>query len=146
VYVDTDGSRTLTSRDIPINGVKIDLTCTTIFGEVVTLSTTTAGYGNYAFEGLTPGTCTVTEQQPADLGTVVENPGSKGGTAGGNRIADVTLVAGDRAIANNFGESPGELPATGSLSSTPIGLGLVFVGLGLLALAFERRRVFAAAR
>ena len=141
VYVDRDGSGTRTPADQPIAGVTLTLTGTDVFGNVVTRTTTTDADGAYSFGDLRPGTYTVTETQPTSYANRVENPGSKGGTAGANVLANVVLGAGDTAQANDFGEGVLRLPTTGAsvLRALELASGLVLLG-GVLLIARRPRR------
>ena len=94
----------------------------------------TAGTG---FTNLVPGTYTVVEMQPAGWtdGKDSVGVGASGGlgTAGNDVINNITLVAGDAATENNFGE---RRPADGAASiPTPSewGMFLLSVLLGWMA-------------
>jgi uncharacterized repeat protein (TIGR01451 family) len=103
----------------PIEGVTVTLTGTDILGNPVSTTTTTNGTGAYKFEGLLPGTYTVTETQPSayvdgkdSVGTVAGTPvGSLGGFAPTvDQVKSVVLGAGENSVQNNFAElSPAKL-------------------------------------
>ena len=112
VFVDVDGSNTLTEADTPINGVTLTLTGTDAFGNPVTATTTTTA-GAYSFPNLAPGTYAVTETQPAGYGngptlrgTVNTTPT---GTVGTDTVTGITLAAGQTGIDYNFGEVVGAI-------------------------------------
>ncbi|MGL5910559.1 MAG: SdrD B-like domain-containing protein, partial [Phycicoccus sp.] len=75
------------------------------------LTATTDAAGNYAFADLPAGFYSVRQVQPAGFLDGIDTPGSLGGVAGqgaadADRIARITLPAGQNAVANNFAELP----------------------------------------
>ncbi|WP_168218790.1 SdrD B-like domain-containing protein [Limnoglobus roseus] len=87
--------------DTPIGVVTITLTDA---NGVVVATTKTNGDGFYQFTGLTPGTYTISETQPAGLLDGLDTPGTLGGSSPANDKLTVTLVANDDGQNYNFGE------------------------------------------
>ncbi len=96
----------------PIESVTITLTGTDDLGAPVTLSTTTAADGTYLFEGLRPGTYTITETQPAAYGDGGETAGTAGGTVANDSISNIVLGSGDTETGYDFDETRGSLTGT----------------------------------
>lgn len=103
VYIDRDGSGTLSAGDAGIEDVTMQLTGTDHLGNSVNTSTTTDADGEYAFTGRRPGTYTLTEVQPAGYRNGrVTHPS---GTLIGHAIHNVTLSMGqNNTYVANFGE------------------------------------------
>ncbi|TPW09188.1 MAG: hypothetical protein FD127_4219, partial [Acidimicrobiaceae bacterium] len=68
---------------------------------------TTAADGSYSFTGLTAGTYTLTETQPANFGDGKDTAGSLGGsTAVDDVIGNIAVAIGKNGTDYNFGERP----------------------------------------
>jgi SdrD B-like domain len=105
VYVDSDDNGVFGPSEEPISGVTVTLTGTTTDGKTVTLTASTDASGTYRFVDLAPGTYTVTQTQPgAPYEDGKDTVGTKGGTVSNDRVAGITIAAGQTASANNFGE------------------------------------------
>ena len=85
-------------------GVTVTLTGTNDLGDTISLSTTTAANGSYAFDGLRPGTYAVAATTPTGYLTGKATPGTDGGTVDEGQITSVALSPGLWASANDFGE------------------------------------------
>jgi uncharacterized repeat protein (TIGR01451 family) len=107
VYLDVDNSGTRNTGDLPIEGVRIGLSCTDDLGQTVSLTTTTLADGSYLFTGLRPGTCTVSETQPTAYADGADNLGTgpdEPGVTGPDVHREIVLGAGDAGINYDFGE------------------------------------------
>jgi uncharacterized delta-60 repeat protein len=97
-----------------IAGVTITLTGTDFLGHAVSLSQATDADGTYVFQGLLPGSYTITEvQQPAGYTPGIDSVGTAGGTVSGAQFT-VALPAGVDGLNYNYGEQPA---ATGAIKS-----------------------------
>lgn len=112
--------------EIGIGGVKITLTGTDDLGNAVSLETTTATDGTFSFEGLRPGTYTLTEPtQPTGTANGITTAGTVDGTSSGtatpvtttpSAIATIDLsVPGSASVDNLFGELPTNSGITGKV-------------------------------
>jgi len=120
VFCDADLSGTYTTGDETLAGVGVVLTGTTLSGQNITLSTTTAADGTYSFTNLSAGSYKIVEAEPA--GHVDARNYAAIGTAGGIRsqasaagpdtVAGITLT-GQNAIGYDFAEV-----SLGSISGT----------------------------
>jgi uncharacterized delta-60 repeat protein len=105
-----DGQVDFGEQGIPC--VPITLTGTDFLGNPVSLGQYTDADGTYVFQGLLPGTYTITEtQQPAGYTPGITSVGTGGGTVSGAQFT-VNLAAGEDAMNYNYGERPA---ATGSI-------------------------------
>ncbi|RSZ35995.1 MULTISPECIES: SdrD B-like domain-containing protein [unclassified Variovorax] len=105
VYQDADYSGTASAGDPGIAGVTVTLTGTDMYGNPVSLTTTTAAStGNYAFNNLTPGTYTLTETQPAGFADGSDAAGTAGGTAGNDVVSAIALRSNVTGTGYDFGE------------------------------------------
>ena len=104
VYFDNDASGTLSTNDLPLGGVTVNLLNSA--GTVIQTTTTLAN-GTYLFTGLTAGSYGVSEVQPALYSQGTDTPGSVGGSVTAvDVIAGANLPAGVAAVSYNFGEVP----------------------------------------
>lgn len=109
VYHDLDDDGLRGPSDPGIEGVTL-----TLEGPV-TATAVTDSEGHYSFEGLPPGEYTVTESHPAGWIDASDTPGTHGGNAGDDYIADIVLAPGDSAENYDFGEV---LPASPEWTAT----------------------------
>src|SRR5262249_34221827 len=89
--------------DIGLMFVTVQLNGTDVFGNSVSLTTTTDGLGQYAFQGLAHGTYVLTEIQPAGYLQGTNTIGDGGGTISGDSMT-LTLDCGQTARGYNLGE------------------------------------------
>lgn len=106
VWGDLDNDGVIDAGEHGIPGVTVTLTGVDDLGNPVTVTTTTDGNGNYLFDGLRPGTYTVTELQPPAWFDGSDVLGTGGGTLGNDSQSAITLAGGQHAVAHNFGEIP----------------------------------------
>lgn len=105
VYRDADYNDAASAGDPGIAGVTVTLTGTDMFGNPVSLTTTTAAStGNYAFNNLTPGSYTLTETQPAAFADGRDAAGTEGGTVGNDVVSAIALASGKAGTGYDFGE------------------------------------------
>jgi len=107
VYHDADYDGSLDAGEAGIGGVGMALSGTDMFGNPVSLTTTSATTtGAYSFSELLPGSYTVSQPaQPAGFADGAESVGSAGGSAAVNeRISGITLNSAVAATGYHFGE------------------------------------------
>lgn len=105
VYQDADYNGASSAGDPGIAGVTVTLTGTDMYGNPVSLTTTTAaGTGNYAFNNLTPGNYTLTETQPAGFADGSDAAGTAGGTVANDVVSAIALRSNVNGTGYDFGE------------------------------------------
>jgi len=123
--IDNDGAQA-GAGETGLSGVTIELTGTDDTGATVSLSTTTDGNGHFSFEGVRPGTYTLTEPtQPTGTANGITTAGTVGGTPSGtatpvttvpSEIAGIDLTTpGSASVDNLFGEIPRSSGITGKV-------------------------------
>ena len=80
------------------------LTGTDEAGRGVDRTVSTNPDGSYLFDGLRPGTYTITEAQPAGTQDSTDNAGSFGGTVGNDIISNIVVPGGSDGVGYDFGE------------------------------------------
>jgi uncharacterized repeat protein (TIGR01451 family) len=111
VYQDADYNGTASAGDPGIAGVTVKLTGTDMFGNPVSLTTTTAAAtGNYAFGNLVPGSYTLTETQPAAFADGADAAGTAGGTVANDVVSAIALRSNVAATGYDFGELLTRIP------------------------------------
>ncbi|MFN0010038.1 MAG: SdrD B-like domain-containing protein [Phycisphaerales bacterium] len=82
----------------------VRLTGTDEAGRAVDLTTTSDSNGAYIFDGLRPGTYTLTETQPAGTQDGPDAAGTFGGTVGNDVISGIVIPGGSDGVGYDFGE------------------------------------------
>ncbi len=115
VYLDANANGVLDNGESGIGGVTLTLTGTTVNGQAVSVTTTTAANGTYTFitdssgAPLWGGTYQVAETQPSGYLQGKNTVGTVNGTADGalvptDKIGSIVIAAGQNGINYNFGE------------------------------------------
>jgi hypothetical protein len=92
VYVDANNNGVFNAGEMPIAGLGLTLTGTNDVGNAVTLTTTTAANGSYAFSGLRPGSYTVTETPPSGYLAGKDSVGTVNGIPDGALSASMPAI------------------------------------------------------
>jgi protocatechuate 3,4-dioxygenase beta subunit len=105
VYADANNNGVKDAAEAGIAGVTLTLTGKDDQGNAVNLTQSSAADGSYSFTNLRPGTYTITENgPPAGYIDGQATIGSQGGTAGLEKLSNITLTSGTSGVNNNFGE------------------------------------------
>ncbi|HZN35961.1 MAG TPA: Ig-like domain-containing protein [Pirellulaceae bacterium] len=104
VYFDVDNDGQHDAAELPLSGVTITLTGTTINSQSVNVTVKTLHDGSYAFENLAPGNYTLKQTQPSFTIDGQDTAGSQGGTVTNDQIVIANLAQGTEGENNNFGE------------------------------------------
>ncbi len=109
VYVDANNDGVRQASETPVTNVTITLTGTDDLGASVSLTTTTAADGSYAFANLRPSSAagyTLTETQPDSFALGKNAAGSAGGTVGATSVSAISVGSGTNGTENNFALLP----------------------------------------
>ena len=114
VYVDVNQNGQYDNgTDSPLSGVQISLSGTDINGDSVSMTTTTAANGTYAFAGLLasgPAGYTVIKAATSAYGNGSNTPGTPAnGTVSGNSISSIAFAGGAGLNEYDFGKVTGSL-------------------------------------
>jgi hypothetical protein len=104
VYVDVNKVGSIQAGDPGIAGVKLTLTGTDVWGDVIRRITSTNVNGVYGFGNLPPGTYAVSETQPAGYLQGTNAAGSLGGQVQGDTITAIGVNQSDKGTDYDFGE------------------------------------------
>ncbi|MFO0925571.1 MAG: SdrD B-like domain-containing protein [Gemmataceae bacterium] len=120
VYWDRDKGGSYSAGDTAIAGVRVLLSGSDAFGNLINRSTFTNALGMYAFTNLTPGTYTITEVQPAGYLQGTNSEGTPAGTISGDTTT-VTLDQGTSGSGYDFGEIRNTVtPPPGPIVTPPV--------------------------
>ena len=107
VFEDDDNDGVQDVGEAPIEGVTVTLSGTDDLGNPVSATATTDVNGEYLFDGLRPGTYTVTETQPDGYLDGIDTAGTSGGDDAVNDvISAIDLAPFTDATGYDFGELP----------------------------------------
>lgn len=104
VYLDGNGNGLRDANERGIGGVSVTLSGTNDLGQPVGLMRSTDASGFYRFDGLRPGTYTITEIHPGFFRDGLEAAGTQGGTVVANDAIQTTIATTVAGAENNFGE------------------------------------------
>ncbi|WP_165228360.1 SdrD B-like domain-containing protein [Aquisphaera insulae] len=104
VYYDLNHDGSMGVTDFGIAHVVVTLTGTDDRGDAVSVKTTTGDDGTYAFNGLRPGSYTITRTQPDLFRRYRNTVGTLGGTATRDAIRDITVPGCSTGTGYLFGE------------------------------------------
>jgi hypothetical protein len=110
VYVDVNKVGSIQPGDPGIYDVKLVLTGTNAFGDVIRKVAYTNGSGVYSFGNLLPGTYEISETQPSGYSQGTNNAGSLGGQVQGDNLTAISVDAGNLGTDYDFGEILNSVP------------------------------------
>lgn len=103
-FIDVNGDGQKQSNEPGLAGVVFQITGTNDLGNPVNETVTSDSSGNFTFNGLRPGTYTLTQTQPQNFANGSTTAGTAGGTASGNSVQNIVLVGGETATDYLFAE------------------------------------------
>ncbi len=105
VFADFNADGQVDFGERGISGVTVRLDGTDFLGNPVHLSQPTDDAGAYVFQGLRPGSYTISEAQPAGYTQGINSIGTGGGSVSGDSFT-LALAANSNALTYNYGERP----------------------------------------
>ncbi len=105
VFADFNNDGQVDFGERGISGVTVRLDGTDFLGNPVHLSQPTDDAGAYVFQGLRPGSYTISEAQPAGYTQGINSIGTGGGSVSGDSFT-LALAANSNALTYNYGERP----------------------------------------